>query len=314
MTKCLITGGAGFIGSNLAEKLVKLGYQVIVVDNLSSGKISNLKDIMDRITFIKCDVRDKDALGKIFRGIDHVIHLAAISSTAYSTAHPKETNEVNIGGTVNVLSAAAANNIKKIVFSSSAAVYGDTAGLPKKESSIPQPISPYGEAKLVCEYLCGVFHKTFGLKSIILRFFNVYGPKQDPSSPYSGVISIFIAKLLNKRRPVIFGDGEQSRDFVYVDDATQAIITSLNSTNKNMIDSPINIATGKGISLNKMLGSLTALLNIKVDPLYKERRKGDIKHSFASIAKAKKELRYVPEVPLHEGLQKTLNWLKIYQG
>jgi len=309
MHKCLITGGAGFIGSNLAEKMVELGYDVIVLDNLNGGKLSNLKDIINRITFIKCDIRDKDSLRKLFRGIDYVIHLAAISSTAYSSAHPEETNEVNIAGTINVLAAAAENKVKRLVFASSAAVYGNAVGLPKKESSISQPVSPYGKAKLMCEHLCRLFYETFGLKSIILRFFNVYGPKASSSSPYSGVISIFISKLLSKKRPVILGDGNQTRDFVYVEDVIRAIIASLNSPNKKIINSPINIATGKSASVNKMLKLLCVLLKQNVKPLHKEHRKGDIKHSLASITKARKEIKYRPRYSLEEGLKKTLNWL-----
>jgi nucleoside-diphosphate-sugar epimerase len=310
MPKCVITGGAGFIGSNLAEKLVRLGYKVTVIDDLSNGKPENLNNVMDSITFIKGDIRNAKLMNKAMRGADHVIHLAAVTSVPYSIEHPKETEDVNIKGTLNALSAATKNKVRRFIFASSAAVYGDLPGLPKVETSRTRPLSPYADTKLRGESLCRQFADKHKLGTVILRFFNVFGPKQDPRSPYSGVISIFISKISGRERPVIFGSGEQSRDFIYIDDLTDAIVSAMRIKNKKVIGSTFNLATGKKTTLNKLINILGKLFKYKVTPVFKARRKGDIMHSLAGIAKAKRELKFKPKTPLTYGLKDTVKWVR----
>jgi nucleoside-diphosphate-sugar epimerase len=310
MPKTIITGGAGFIGSNLAEKLAKLGHKVTIVDNLSNGKLINLKKVKNKIKFIKGDIRNAKFLNKAFSNADNVVHLAAITSVPYSIKHPKETIAVNLKGTMNVLSSAKKNNIKRVIFASSAAVYGDLPGLPKKETSKLKPQSPYAVTKLKSEALCREFTRRFKLDTVIFRFFNVFGPKQDPGSPYSGVISIFISKFASRETPVIFGNGEQSRDFIYIDDLTDALVQALNTNNKRIFGQVFNLANGKKTTLNKLISILSKIFKYKVAPMYKGRRAGDIKHSLASISKARKELKFKPKATLEYGLKKTIEWIR----
>jgi len=297
--KFAITGGAGFIGSNLAEALSSEN-DVIIIDDLSSGKLENLREI--NVKFIRGSVADLTLLESAFEDVTCVFHLAAIASVQKSVEDPVKTNEVNIGGTLNTLVAARDAGVKKVVFASSAAVYGDSPVLPKREDMIPDPRSPYAVTKLAGEHYCRVFQELYGINTVALRFFNVFGPKQDPSSEYSGVISRFISAVLKGEQPVIYGDGEQTRDFVYVKDVVRAC--SLAAESK--VTGVFNVACGESTSLNKLVKILGAISGREVRVRYTQARSGDIRHSLADVEK----LGYRPEHTVEEGLRETVKWFK----
>ncbi len=303
MAKVLVTGGAGFIGSHLVEELVEKGHQVTVLDNLTTGKPENLASVKDKITFIKGDVSDTNLLKKAFAKQEYVFHLAAIASVPFSVEHPLETHEINTTGTLKVLIAARDAKVKRIIYSSSAAVYGDEPSLPKKETSPLKPQTPYALTKLTGEQYTIMFSALYGMETVALRYFNVYGPRQDPKSPYSGVITKFVTALKNKQAPTIFGTGTQTRDFVYVKDVVQA---NLKAMNANAAGKVFNIASGVQVSIREMLEHLNEILGTKITPKFAPRQPGDILHSVADISEAKKGLNFSPTTTFHEGLEWTI--------
>lgn len=309
MSKFLLTGGAGFIGSNLAERLLREGHKVRVIDNFSTGSWENLKDLYcddASLEIVIDDIRDLQSLRKATSGMDYVIHLAALSSVAKSLEDPVSCNSVNIKGTLNVLIASRDEGIKKIIYISSSAIYGDNPELPKKEEMKPEPLSPYAISKLTGEYYCKIFYSIYKLNTVILRLFNVFGPRQNPESEYSGVIPKFILALLNGRPLRIYGDGEQSRDFIYVDNVIDGILLACRA--KRIPGEVINIACGGRTSLNTLVEMLAELIDNHTNPIYAAPRPGDVRHSLADISKAKKLLGYEPKVFLREGLEKTIGW------
>jgi len=310
MAKFLVTGGAGFIGSNIVEKLLGLEHEVVVFDNFLTGKKSNLEELGDKIKIIEGDIRDYEAIRNAMQGIDFVLHQAALPSVPRSLADPKTTHDINVNGTFNVLLAAREAKIKRLVYASSSSVYGDAPELPKKEDFLPRPKSPYAVSKLTGEYYCQVFYKNFGLETVILRYFNVFGPRQDPASQYAAAIPKFIKALQKGISPMVFGDGEQSRDFTYVDNVVAANIKA--AATPNIAGEIFNVACGKAYSVNKVLELLGQILNKPVKPDYVASRPGDVKHSLADISKIKEKMGYIPVVEFKEGLMRTVKKLLVY--
>ena len=304
----IVTGGAGFIGSNLVEGLVELG-DVTIIDDLSSGNLDNLEHLLKRDDVIleRLSVTDLRGMKPHFEDVDCVFHLAAISNISSSVADPLRTNEVNVKGTLNVLLAARDSGVRKVVFTSSASVYGDTDEVPTTESALPNPLSPYAVSKLAGEHYCNVFSDLYGLETTSLRPFNVYGPRQDPNSQYAGVIPLFIRSLLEGEAPMIDGDGEQTRDFVYVKDMVSAFIQAMDHRAKGAY----NIAGGKGISINELYREVSSIMGADVEPLHGEPRPGDVRHSTADITRAKRYLGYEPEYDLRRGLEETIEWFTV---
>ena len=297
--KFVITGGAGFIGSHLAESLAREN-DVVVIDDLSTGKTENLTGI--DVSFLKGSITDIKLLNKSFQDADCIFHLAAIASVKKSIDQPLLTNKVGIEGTLKVLLAARDAGVQRVVMASSAAIYGSSQELPKKEDMMPEPISPYAISKLTAEHYAKVFQEIYGLQTVSLRYFNVFGPRQDPSSQYSGVISRFISALIAGQRPIIYGDGEQTRDFVYVKDVVKAnILASRSGTGI------YNIASGKSTSLNSLAVIIAKIIGKDVDLRYEAARPGDIRHSLADIGRAR-GLGYFPDYSIEEGLKETINW------
>jgi UDP-glucose 4-epimerase len=299
--KFVITGGAGFIGSNLAKSLSN-DNDVLVIDDLSAGKMENLAGL--DVRFLKGSLTDQMLLKEAFEGAACVFHQAAIASVKKSVEDPARTNAAGIDGTLNVLIAARDAGVGRVVQASSAAVYGSSPVLPKKEDMLPEPLSPYAVSKLAAEHYARVFLELYGLKTVSLRYFNVFGPKQDPSSEYSGVISRFISAILNDKQPVIYGDGEQTRDFVYVNDVVSANILA-----SRALPGVYNIACAKSISLNTLVAVIGNILEKPVVPRYESARAGDIKHSLADINRAK-GMGYIPKYDLKEALIETIEWFK----
>jgi len=307
MIRYLVTGGAGFIGSNIVKKLLESNNYVRVVDNFSTGKKENIEEFLDNKNFelIEEDISDLIIAKKIVKNIDFVFHEAAIPSVPRSINNPFASNKANIDGTLNILIAARDANVKKLVYASSSSIYGDSIKLPKQENDPINPISPYALTKLAGERYCQLFAQLYKLPTICLRYFNVFGPKQDPSSEYSAVIPIFIKSVLNNKPPTIYGDGEQSRDFTYVDNVVNANILAMHS---NISGEVINIACGEKTSLNDLLKYINQLLSKNIEAIYEKRRDGDVKHSLADISKAKKLLKFKPKVTIKKGLEKTIKW------
>lgn len=308
----LVTGGAGFIGSNTVEELVRRGHDVVVLDDLSTGSAENLAAVRNRIAFMQHSITDVSKLREACRGIDFVIHLAARTSVPQSMADPSDTNRVNVDGTLNLLISARDAKVKRVVFAGSTAVYGDTPILPVNEQIPPAPISPYGASKLAGEIYGQVFARSFGLEFVSLRYFNVFGPRQDPSSPYSGVLSRFHGALLGETQPIVFGDGEQSRDFVYVGNVVEANLLACEA--KDASGLTINIGTGERHTLNQTLVALEKITGRPANAKYAPARDGDIRDSQADISLARKVLGYNPRVGFEEGLQRTWDWFCASQG
>jgi len=306
MSTYLVTGGAGFIGSHVVEELLARGERVRVLDNLSSGSKENLGEGLSRIEFTEADIRDLDGIRPLFSGVDYVIHLAALSSVVSSMEDPVTSTAVNIGGTVNVLVAARDARARRVVFADSAAVYGDNPELPRLETQEPQPLSPYALTKLTGEYYCRIFTSVFGLEAVPLRFFNIFGPRQNPHSPYTGVLSKFILAYLESRTPVIFGDGEQSRDFTYVANVVDAVLRAC--TASNAAGQAINVGIGASFTLNEVITILNRIFAKEVTPRYDSPRAGDVRHSQADISRARQILGYDPAVGFEEGLRRTVAW------
>jgi UDP-glucose 4-epimerase len=312
MSKVIVTGGAGFIGSHIAEELVKLGYQVVILDNLSTGRLSNLDPIYTKknIEFVQGSIVNLSLLRKLFSGVDYVFHQAAIASVPSSIKNPKASHVVNITGTLNILLAARDKEVKKVVFASSSSVYGNTPTLPKIETMTPNPQSPYAVTKLTGEYYCEVFHKIYGLNTVCLRYFNVFGPRQDPDSPYAAVIPLFITNVLAGKSPVIFGDGEQSRDFTFVKDVARANILAAESTSTGVF----NIGSSTRVTINHLAQLIIKLAgNDRIQVEHKGIRAGDVVHSLADITKAG-SFGYHPKYNLEKGLKEAYDYLKSEAG
>ncbi len=304
LKKAMVTGGAGFIGSHLVHALTDLDCHVVVIDNLSTGHMGNLSHIKKNITFIKGNICDKDLILKESKNCDAIFHQAAVVSVPLSVKDPVNSAMVNIMGTLNILDAARQNSIKSVVLASSSAVYGNIKKLPAEESSPISLLSPYAVQKYTGELNAKNFSDLFGINTICLRYFNVYGPRQDPGSPYSGVISLFIKKATEKKQPAIFGDGNQLRDFIFVKDVVKANILAAGSAKSNIF----NIGLGNYISINKLWKEISHISKFYADPEYKEERAGDIKKSWSNIKKAGKQINYIPDFSFNEGLKLTYNW------
>jgi len=306
----LISGGAGFIGSNIAEKLVQQGKKVRVIDNLSTGKNENMESFIDKIDFVEGDIRYLNTVLEAMDGVNYVLHQAALPSVPKSIKTPLESNDNNTNGTLNILYAAMKSGVKRVVYAASSSAYGESPTLPKVETMVTAPLSPYAVNKLIGEYNCSVFYKVYGLETVALRYFNVFGPRQDPNSFYSAVIPKFIKAILEGKSPIIFGDGEQSRDFSYIDNVVQANLLACKAP--KAAGEVINIACGERISLNELSNSLQNILDVKTNPIYEDPRPGDVKHSLADINKAVSLLNYNVDVSWMDGLIKTVDWFKDY--
>jgi nucleoside-diphosphate-sugar epimerase len=302
----LVTGGAGFIGSNTVEELVRRGHGVVVLDDLSSGKEDNLAEVRSKITFMKGSITDIEVVQKAMVQADYVIHLAARTSVPRSVKDPVDTNRINVDGTLNVLVAARDNKVKRIVFAASSSAYGDTSTLPKSEDMQPVPISPYGVSKYVGELYAQTFGRCYGPENVCLRYFNIFGPRQDPDSPYSGVLSRFSTAFLDSASPVVFGDGEQTRDFTFVENAVQANLLACEAPSAS--GRTFNIGTGHAVSLNQVLQMLGKTSGKTLETKYEPPREGDIRDSLADIRLAREFLGYEPTVLFDEGLERTYAW------
>jgi nucleoside-diphosphate-sugar epimerase len=307
--KYAVTGGAGFIGSQMVRTLLSRGAgRVVVIDNLAMGREENLDEVRDSIDFHRVDIRDLERLTEALSGCDHIVHLAAIASVPRSINDPVPSHDVNINGTFNLLRAARDLNVKRVVFASSSAVYGDTEVLPKVESMLLRPKSPYAAQKALGELYCNVFSSCYGLETVTLRFFNVYGPRQDPSSPYSGVLSIFMRCILENTVPTIHGDGEQSRDFTFVEDVAELVWKALHAD--NVSGDVFNAGNGGRFTLNEIWSTLREITGSKVECKYGPERAGDVRHSQADTTVAVKLLKHAPKFTLEEGLSRTFEWYK----
>jgi nucleoside-diphosphate-sugar epimerase len=310
MSLYLVTGGAGFIGSHLCEELTRRGERVRVVDSLITGKRANLAHVPG-VEFIEGDLADVDVAHRAAAGVDYVLHEAAIPSVPRSVSDPITSNRSNIDATLNILVAARDAGVKRLVYAGSSSAYGDQPTLPKREDMPTKPLSPYALQKLVGEQYLALFTKLYGLDTVTTRYFNVFGPRQDPSSPYSGVISLFISALLEARQPIIYGDGEQTRDFTYVANVVDGVLRACQAP--GIAGDVMNVATGGRISLNELLRTLCELLGARTQAVFKEPRAGDVRDSQADISRAKALTGYVPLVDLREGLEKTLAWFRAAQ-
>ena len=307
--KFLVTGGAGFIGSHIVEKLLQQNYEVHVLDNFSTGKKENLAEFINDIQIHVGDIRNYHFVKDIMKDVEYTFHQAALSSVPRSIEDPIATNDINVSGTLNVLNAALKSGVNKVVFASSAAIYGDDPELPKHEMLPPNPKSPYALSKLFGEHYCKLYSTVYGLPTVALRYFNVFGPKQDPNSDYAAVIPKFITSMVEDVQPVIYGDGLQSRDFIFIDDVVSANIKSALSNIEGGI--VMNCAGGSQITVNDLAHYINKILSKDLQPIYKEERKGDIKHSFADVSLVKEKLGFEIENSFEDGLKKTLEYYKV---
>jgi len=308
MERYLVTGGAGFIGSNICRRLVQEGTFIRVLDNLSTGKKSNLDDIIDSIEFVEGDMGDEATARRCMKGIDIVLHQGALPSVPRSVEDPAATHRHCVDATFTLLMAARDAKVRRFVYAASSSAYGDSPTLPKVETMSPNPLSPYAAAKLFGEYYCSVFSKIFGLETISLRYFNVFGPYQNPKSQYAAAIPAFVTSILNDRPPTIYGDGEQSRDFTYVENVVEANLLAARAP--KTAGEVINIACGQRITLNEVIRLINRILGKEIRPIYAPPRAGDVRHSLADIQKAQKLIGYKPVVSFEEGLRKAIDWYK----
>ncbi len=308
MANYLVTGGAGFIGSHLVERMVADGHSVRVIDNLATGKRENLTPFLDRIDFFEGDIRNPEDCLKACDGIEVVFHQGAIPSVPKSVEQPGASHDANVNGTFNILSAARDRQVRRLVFAASSSAYGDLPELPKRENVKPQPLSPYAVQKLLGEFYNQAFVACWGLETISLRYFNVFGPRQDPKSQYAAAIPAFVTRILRGEPPVVFGDGEQTRDFTYIDNVIHANLLAANAEKTS--GEAINIACGERISINKIIARINAFLGTDVQPTYEPTRAGDVKHSLADISLAKQVIGYEPIVSFDEGLKRAIDWYR----
>ncbi len=308
MASYLVTGGAGFIGSHLADALLQRGHRVRILDDFSTGRRRNLEVLPPGADVQTGDVADMETCRAAVAGMDYVLHQAAIPSVPRSVEDPLGSNRANVVGSLNVLVAARDARVKRLVYAGSSAVYGDAPGLPRTEEMTPNPLSPYALQKLVAEQYCRMFTRLYGLETVTIRYFNVFGPRQNPESAYSGVISLFCTALLEARQPVIYGDGEQTRDFTYIANVVDGVLRACETP--AAAGEVVNVATGRRISLKELLRTLTRLAGSRLEPIYREVRAGDVRDSQADIGKAQRLLGYAPLVDLQEGLRQTLDWYR----
>jgi nucleoside-diphosphate-sugar epimerase len=310
MALYMITGVAGFIGSSLARAVLAEGDQVRGIDNLSTGRRDNITEILNQIDFREVDLLNLDAMHEACRGVDYVFHEAAIPSVPKSVLDPLGSNRANIDGTVHLLIAARDAKVKRVVYAASSSAYGDTPTLPKHEGMLPNPISPYAVAKLASEYYMTSFYRCYGLETVCLRYFNIFGPRQDPTSPYSGVLAKFITQMLTGEQPTIFGDGTQSRDFTYIDNTVSANLLAAKAPAVQAAGQVFNVATGTRFDLNQTFQLLKNIIGYKGDVKYEPERAGDVKHSLADLSRIEKQLGYKPLVDFEEGLRRTVEWYR----
>ncbi len=308
MARYLVTGGAGFIGSNIVEALVERGEQVVVLDDLSTGFEKNIAHLRNEITFIKGDIRDAETVREALAGVDYVIHEAALASVPRSIEDPVLVTDVNVRGTLIMLEESRRAGVKRFVYAASSSAYGDTETLPKVETMTPKPLSPYAASKLMGEYYCAVYAHVYGLSTVSLRYFNIFGPRQDPKSQYSAVIPIFVSHLLAGKAPTIFGDGAQSRDFTFVANVVEANIAA--SRCEEARGQAVNIACGGHYTLNELFAEMQRIIGSSVTPRYAEARPGDVRHSHADISAAAKLIGYRVAVPFEEGITRTIAWYR----
>jgi nucleoside-diphosphate-sugar epimerase len=310
MARYLITGCAGFIGSSLTEALVNRGDTVRGLDNFETGKRENLSTFRDRIEFIECDLRNAAEVAEACQDVDFIFHVAALPSVPRSVKDPRTSHTANIDGTFNLLEGARAAGVKRIVYSASSSAYGNQPGFPRRETMVPMPIAPYPVQKLAGEFYMKCYWQVYGLETVCLRYFNIFGPRQVPDSPYSGVMAKFTLQMMRGERPTIFGDGEQGRDFTYIDNAVSANLLAMAAPSGNIAGRVFNIACGERHSLNKTFRVLAELLDFKEQPLYGPPRTGDIRDSLADITAAREAFGYHPAVSFEEGLRRTVEWYK----
>jgi nucleoside-diphosphate-sugar epimerase len=310
MSQYLITGIAGFIGFSIARELLSRGERVRGLDNFATGRLENIAEIRNGIDFREADITDLEAMREACLGVDYVLHQAAIPSVPKSVLDPLGSNLANVDGTVNVLVAARDAKVKRVVYAASSSAYGDTPTLPKHEDMRPDPISPYAVAKLASEHYMISFYRCYGLETVCLRYFNIFGPRQDPSSPYSGVLAKFTTQMLRLEQPTINGDGEQSRDFTYIDNAVEANLLACTAPAQKAAGQMFNVATGRRVTLNETFKVLQDLTGYKGQPKHGPGREGDVKHSLADISKAEEGLGYRPLVDFEEGLRRTVEWYR----
>ena len=306
MTQYLVTGGAGFIGSHLVTRLVEEGHQVRILDNLCAGTLQNLAHLNDGFEFFQGDVADPEACAKAVAGAEVVFHQAALASVPLSVDRPLDTHKSCVTGTVTLLDACVKAEVRRVVYAASSSVYGNDPEMPKHESQLPQALSPYAAAKLAGELYCESFASSYDLETVRLRYFNIFGPRQDPDSPYAAVIPLFVSALVNGHRPKIFGDGTQSRDFTYVDNVVEANIRA--SLAEGVSGNVYNVACGESLSILDLLKEICSRLNVPCDPDFLETRAGDVKHSWADISATKRDLSYEVQVPWREGLAPTIDY------
>jgi len=306
----LVTGGAGFIGSNIVEALVKRGDRVRVIDNLSTGKVENLAPLGDRVELVRADLADVPAVARAVVGVDCIFHEAALASVPRSVEAPLDTNQACVTGTVTLLDAARKAGVRRVVYAASSSAYGDQPTSSKRETDLPAPISPYGAAKLAAEIYCQAFYATYKLETVCLRYFNVFGPRQDPDSPYSAVIPLFITALLSGKRPVIYGDGGQSRDFTYVANVVEGNLLAADAPAERVAGRVINVANGRSTSLLVLIEELNRLLGTNVQPRHEPARIGDVRESLADITQARNCLGYEPQVGFEDGLRRSIDYYR----
>jgi UDP-glucose 4-epimerase len=306
--KYLITGGAGFIGCNLARFILDKGHEVVILDNFSTGKHENLTEILDKITLFVGDIRHRETLDHAVQGVSAIFHQAALASVPASVADPVTAHDVNVNGTLNVLEVARLADVKRVVFAASSAAYGDNPLSPKLETMCPVPISPYAANKIAGECYMQAYAAAYGMETVCLRYFNVFGPHQDPFGAYAAVIPAFVINILQKQRPQVFGDGEQTRDFCYIENVCHANWLAAHAPAERCNGTPINIACNSAVSLNQILGKLKSLMKSDIQAEYLPPRVGDIKHSLADVSLAKEMIGYTPLIYFDEGLERAINW------
>ncbi len=308
MGLCLVTGGAGFIGSHVVDKLLAVGHAVRVLDDLSTGKRANLAHLAGKIELVVGSICDVPLVERCMQGVELVFHLAARASVPRSVEQPRPANEINVTGTLNLLIAARQAGVRRFIYSASSSAYGDTPTLPKSVDMRPEPLSPYAVSKLAGEHYCACWYHVYGLQTISLRYFNVFGPRQDPKGMYAAVIPAFVSRMLRGQRPVIFGDGEQSRDFCFIENVVEANLLAANA--KELHGEVVNIACGQRTTLNQIVAEINQLLGTDLRPEYQPPRPGDVRHSLADLSAAREVLGYEPRILFPEGLRRSIEWYK----